>query len=118
MQLKITRDTRKKIVTLTLETTSFSVEENKMLDQMGEPRIDFEKQYGKTPISIQDKKIRSGFKYKVKFDCNEDGTEKVSEYIEAFLEDIEEVLTESMSKLKEEYTKDLEPASYYKDIKY
>ena len=45
MKIKVLKNISKRIITLELETTSFTAEENKMLDILGEPVIKFEKVY-------------------------------------------------------------------------
>lgn len=84
MQLKIKKEMRKSMIYVDLETVNFCAEENKLLDQFGEPVITLKKMYGKFPVSIE-KKIRSNFKVRVKFDgegCIEEAVEHVTEFID------------------------------------
>ena len=84
MQLKIKKEMRKSMIYVDLETVNFCAEENKLLDQFGEPVIVLKKMYGKFPVSIE-KKIRSNFKVRIKFDgegCIEEAVERVTEFID------------------------------------
>ena len=66
MQLKYTKSIKKRVITIELETTGFTTNEAKALDLLGEPEVVLEKNYaGGFPVSIN-KKIRTGFKVKVK----------------------------------------------------
>jgi len=100
MKLHYNRQLKKSVVTLEIETTGFTAEENSALDSLGEPVIHFEKQYtGGFSVSI-DKKIRTGFKVKVKFDGSKDG--KRAQAVAAatqFFEDIQELLSKTMGEL-------------------
>lgn len=91
MQLKYTKAIKKRVITIELETTGFTTNENKALDLFGEPDVTLEKNYsGGFPISIS-KKIRTGFKVKAKFD----GTENMDAAASAanqFFDDIQEKL--------------------------
>lgn len=118
MKLKVSRSTKNRIVTIALETTGFTDLENKMLDQLGEPVIAFNKPYGSNAINFS-KKIRSNFRVKVKFDANlESDTDKTAEYIEQFLDELKEMMSDAMSKLEDEYNIELIPKSELIDIKY
>lgn len=118
MKLKVSRTTKNKIVTLTLETTMFTDLENKMLDQLGEPVISFNKPYGSNSINFS-KKIRSNFRVKVKFDANlENETDKTAEYIEQFLDELKDKLSDAMNKLEGEYNIELIPKDELIEIKY
>lgn len=108
MKLRITKTVKNKRVKMLLETTEFTDKENKILDQLGEPLITLEKTYGNNMVKITDRKIRSGFKPKVEFDGSlEASMEACAEYIEAFKEDIQNLLTEKMDALSDEYNDEL-----------
>lgn len=121
MKLKVLKSINKRIITLELETTHFTPVENKMLDILGEPIISFKKVYGDNLGVELEKKIRTGFKVKVKFD----GTDNIvlaDEACDKFLEDLSEELAKAMEKMKDIYVdidgdKENKPASYI-DIKY
>lgn len=118
MKLRVRRATKNKVVTLELETMDFTERENSMLDQLGEPVIDIDQSYGNNPVKFS-KKIRTGFKVKVKFDANlENNTEKTAEYIEQFLEFIQEKLANVMSNLSDEYNDELVPKDQTFEIVY
>ena len=98
MQLKYEKTMNKEIITIELETCNFTSKENKLLDEFGEPIINFNKTYfGSFPVSIE-KRIRTGFKVKVKFDGKEN-CQKAAEAANEFFEEIQEVLANSLSDL-------------------
>lgn len=121
MKIKVLKNISKRIITLEIETTSFTAEENKMLDILGEPVVKFEKVYGPNLAVSIDKRIRTGFKVKVKFDGTDDivAADNASNQ---FLEDLPEKLASVMEQLKELYT-DIDGANenvttQYIDVKY
>lgn len=121
MKLKVLKSINKRMITLEIETTSFTPEENKMLDILGEPIVKMEKMYGDNlGVSIE-KRIRTGFKIKVRFDGTEDivAADAASD---KFLEDLPELLSNTMEKLKSLYDdidgKDENKPANYIDIKY
>lgn len=118
MRLKVARTTRNKMVTLELSTTCFTELENEMLDQLGEPIIEFNKSYGNNPIKFS-KKIRSNFRVKAKFDANlENDTDITADYIEEFLDELQDRLSDAMAKVSDEYNTSLMTKEEYLDIKY
>lgn len=118
MKLRVRRATKNKVITLELETIDFTEKENGMLDQLGEPYIEVDQSYGNNAVKFY-KKIRTGFKVKVKFDANlENNTEKTAEYIEQFIEYIQEELATAMSKLSDEYNEELVPKDQTFEISY
>lgn len=95
MQLKFTKAIKKRVITIELETTGFTTNENKALDLFGEPDVALEKLYsGGFPISIN-KKIRTGFKVKAKFDGTEN-MDAASTAANLFYDDIQEKLATAM----------------------
>mgnify|MGYP000374151216 CR=1 FL=1 len=95
MQLKYKKSIQKKVIVVELETINFTPQENKLLDELGEPVISFEKVYPPNFAVQFEKKIRTGFKVKVKFD----GTENLQAAAEAanlFFEEIQDRLAEEM----------------------
>lgn len=118
MKLKVRRSTKNKMVTIELETIEFSNRENSMLNELGEPIIEVDKAYGNNPIKFS-KKIRSNFKVKVKFDASlENDIEKTAEYIESFLEFIQDLLSKEMEKLSDDYNEELVPKEQVFEISY
>ena len=118
MKLSITKSTKNKVVTVTLETVEFCQKEHLMLDQIGEPIIEMDKMYGNNTVKFA-KKIRSNFKVKVKFDGNlDEDTDVTADYISEFLEDIQEKLAEAMGKVSDEYNDFLTPTKQVIAIKY
>lgn len=99
MKLKVLKKIAKRIITLEIETTSFTAEENKMLDILGEPIVKFEKVYGDNLAVSLERRIRTGFKTKIKFDGTDDIVE-ADAAAEQFLEDLPEKLSSVMEKLK------------------
>ena len=118
MKLRITRSTKNKVVTLEIATVEFTTKEHQMLDQIGEPVIDFNKLYGNNVIKFS-KKIRSNFKVRVKFDANlESDTDTTADYIEAFIEDLKDMLSEAMEQVADQYSDFLIPAKQLINIEY
>lgn len=115
MKLKVLKSINKRMITLEIETTNFSLEENKMLDILGEPVVKFEKIYGDNLAVSFEKRIRTGFKTKVKFDGTDDivAADAASE---KFLEDLPEALGSIMEKLKMLYD-DIDGANENKPAK-
>ena len=101
MQLKYTKSIKKRVISIELETTGFTTNETKALDLFGEPEVVLEKTYaGGFPISIN-KKIRTGFKVKAKFDGtdNMDGAAKAAN---DFFDEIKEKLGIAMGAAMEQ----------------
>lgn len=118
MNLKVLRTTKNKVVTIVLETTCFNEDENAMLDQLGEPIISMCNSYGNNAINFS-KKIRSNFRVKVKFDANlENDTDKTADFVDQFMDDVKELLSEAMSQLSDEYNEDLISKEEIINIKY
>lgn len=118
MKLKINRTTKNKVVTLELSTACFTELENEMLDQLGEPIIEFDKVYGNNTVKFS-KKIRSNFRVKVKFDANLDtDTDMTASYIDQFLDELQDRLSDAMYKVSAEYNTSLIPKEEYICIRY
>lgn len=118
MRLKVTRTTKNKVITLELNTQCFTALENEMLEQLGEPIIEIDKNYGSNPVRFS-KKIKSNFKVKVKFDSNLDAnTDITADLVEEFLEDLQTKLEDAMSKLADDYNEDLVSQEQLIDIIY
>lgn len=118
MYLTTKKETKNKIVTITLTTEQFTDKENQMLDQLGEPIISINKSYGANGINFS-KKIRTGFKVKVRFDINLDkDTDKTAEYIESFLTDVKDQLSQKMYELEDSYNEELKPSCKTDKIDY
>ena len=118
MQLKYSKSISKKLIVIELETVNFTPRENKALDQFGEPLVIFERMYtGNFPVQIS-KKIRTGFKVRIKFD----GTENLDGAVAAantFMEEIEEELAKEMGKIMElALDSEFKAESRFVDIKY
>jgi hypothetical protein len=95
MQLKYSKKISKRMITIELETANFTPDENKALDEFGEPVINFQKNYSsKFPVAFE-KKVRTGFKVKVRFDGTED-IQAASNAANTFFEEIQEVLSNTM----------------------
>lgn len=101
MKLKYSNTIKNGIVIIELETTCFTCEENKALNSLGEPRVTFSKHYGTDEVNI-DKKIRSSFKIRQKFDGNGNTTQAVK-HANLFYADIKEELSAIIEKTLEEY---------------
>lgn len=120
MQLKYNNTVKNKIITIELETTNFTKRENLALERFGEPIVKFEKEYnGGFPVSFE-KRIKTGFKVRVKFD----GTNNLQAATNAanqFFEDIQEKLREEMEVLMDKlhsFEVEFKPASGLLDIDY
>lgn len=108
MRLNHTYTVKKRKITIELSTDGFTSAETKALDMMGEPLIQFQKTYpGDITISLV-KKIRSEFKVRIKIDGTND-IELANEAGNAFLEDIKEVLRNTMEELMESYEDQIFP---------
>jgi hypothetical protein len=106
------------MVTLELETIGFTLDENTMLDQLGEPRIEMDKCYGSNSIKFC-KKIRSGFKVRVRFDASlESDVSITAGYIDQFLDEVQTQLEDKMFNLSNEFSEDLVTSEETKFIKY
>lgn len=118
MQLKYTKSIKNNVIMIELETANFTQTEIKALDQFGEPEVKFEKSYGgKFPVAIS-KKIRSGFKVKVKFDGSND-YQAAADAANQFYDEIQEELSEEMSVLMDRFNgNDFTVASGIIDVKY
>jgi hypothetical protein len=101
MNLRIKKSIRKRIITLELDTVNFTRDENKMLDELGEPVINFEKVYGTNAVQIS-KKIRTGFKVRIKFDGSED-IEQTTALCGDFIDELKAVLIDTMATLQADY---------------
>ena len=109
MKLQYRYSVKKRIITIDLTTVDFTADENKALDMMGEPIVEFQKTYpGDFTISLR-KKIRSQFKCRIKIDGTMD-VEAANEAGQQFLEDIQEKLQEVMDALMESYEGQIFPA--------
>lgn len=118
MKLKVKRATKNKVITIELETIEFTDKENDMLNQLGEPIVEVDKTYGNNPIKFS-KKIRTGFKVKVKFDASlEEDTDKTAEYIENFIEYIQDTMSKLMYDLADEYNEEFIPKEQTFEIEY
>lgn len=118
MKLKVVRTIKNKIIRLDINTQCFTETESEMLEQLGEPIINFEKSYGNNVIKFS-KKIKSNFKVTVKFDASlEDDMDKTAEYVMDFVDDLEEMLSEAMAELNDEYILDVIPKEDIREIKY
>lgn len=118
MQMKYTKSIKNNVITVELETANFSPAETKALDQFGEPEVRFEKNYNaKFPVQIA-KKIRSGFKVKVKFDGTE-AYDAAAVAANLFFDEIQEELADTMSVIMDRYNgNDFVVTSGISDIKY
>lgn len=118
MKLRVKRSTKNKKTTLFLETIEFSERENNMLNELGEPVINVDKTYGNNSIKFE-KKIRNGFKVRLKFDANlENDADQTAAYIEEFLEFIQEELSDRMSLLSDDYNEEFIPKDQSFEITY
>lgn len=118
MDLKVKKVTKNKVVAIELSTFNFTQLENKMLDELGEPFIEFNKSYGSNAINFK-KRIRTGFKVKVKFDASlETDTDKTAEYISDFLEELKDKLSDAMFEVEGQYNDDLKTCEEVTHIKY
>lgn len=111
MQLRYNNRVANRVIYMDLETANFSRKEDDALKKFGEPVIKFEKVYnGGHSISIE-RRIKTGFKIRVKFDGSEDMAMAV-EAANNFFEDLTDELTLSMQALMEK----LENPDYIPEI--
>lgn len=98
MQLKYNKEIKNNVITIELETANFTPQENKVLDEFGEPILSFSKVYEtKFPVQFE-KKIRTGFKIRIKFDGTEDIQGAVNS-ANLFFDEVQEKLGELMASL-------------------
>ena len=91
MKLKRTYNIIRKKIRIELEACDFTDEENKAMDMLDEPIVDFQKTYpGGFTVSIANRKIRTQFKKVIINIDGIDDIEKANEAGVAFLDDIEE----------------------------
>jgi hypothetical protein len=98
MQLKYDKQIKNKVISIYLETINFSVDEIAAIDNLGDPIVNFNKNYDGGFVIVIAKKLRSGFKFTQKFD----GTADLAKAIlaaETFYDDIKEKLVLVMSEL-------------------
>lgn len=118
MKLKIKKFAKNKMVTIELETFFFTDREKQMLEQLGEPIIEIDKNYGGNSVKFS-KRIMTGFKAKAKFDASlEIDTDITAGYVESFLEEVQLQMEQKMEKLQDDYNSDLIPSEVSVDIKY
>ncbi len=116
MQLKIETTIKKSIITVELETCNFTALENKMLDQFSEPVFVLEKMYGNEFAVSINKKIRSNFKVKLKFDGTAD-MEKAALAANDFVEEIKDLVIEFMEEFMDKAEDiEIQPGTEYVDI--
>lgn len=117
MKLVIEKSMKNKVISMDIKTDKFSDEENLMLDQLGEPVLNFQKQYETFPVEI-DRKIRTGFKVRLKIDGKGKDMDKVSSNIDDFIQEITDQISTLMSDLREQYTSDIKTGTQEIDINY
>lgn len=120
MQLRYENTVKSNVITIELETSNFTMREQQALEKFGEPIVKLEKVYrGSFPVSIE-KRIRTGFKVKVKFDGTgklTDAVEAANEFFEEIQEKVSEAMASSMEKL-EELESGFDAKKGFIDIKY
>lgn len=120
MQLKYSNTIKNRIITVELETVNFNHREKLALEKFGEPQVKLEKIYkGTFPVSV-DRKIRTGFKVRIKFDGTKE-VEKAAEAATEFFEEIQEKLADHMRDLidkLDELEIGFESKNGFADIKY
>lgn len=97
MQLKYDKSIRRKVITIELETTNFSTRENLAIKKFGEPVIKLEKMYGDFSVSVE-RRIKTGFKVRVRFDGTEDFEAAVSA-ANQFFEEIQDLIRDELESL-------------------
>lgn len=110
MKLKRTYNIIRKKIRIELEACDFTDEENKAMDMLDEPIVDFQKTYpGGFTVSIANRKIRTQFKKVIINIDGIDDIEKANEAGVAFLDDIEEYMRLKMETLMDFYTQQIFP---------
>lgn len=98
MQIKYNNQVKNGIVYVELETCNFTCKEQKALAYLGEPKVFFNKHYGLTDVLIDNRRIKSGFKVRFRFDGNGDPVQAVKD-ASTFYEDIKAKLFSEMNEL-------------------
>ena len=100
MQLRYNKTIRNQIITIELETFNFTQKELTLIEQYGEPIVKFEKNYeGNFPVEIE-RRIKTGFKVRVKFNGTKD-IEAAGEAASQFFLDIQDALREELIELED-----------------
>lgn len=100
MQLKYTKSIRNKIIIVELETINFTARENMLIEQLGEPIIKFDKVYmNKFPVEFE-RRLKNGFRVRVKFNGSYN-IEEASAAAQSFFEDIQLILSDELLKLED-----------------
>ena len=121
MQLRYNNYIRNRVVYMELETDNFTNKENEALQKFGEPVVQIEKTYdGGFPVSLE-RKIKTGFKVRQKFD----GSNNIKQAVNAaneFFEDVVDQMRDKMNELMfdkyEDFEYSLEYGSGLKTIDY
>ena len=100
MQLKYNNYIRNNVIHMELETTNFTEKENRYLEKLGEPVIKFEKTYAGGHSVAFEKRIKTGFKLRIRFDGTDD-MEAAAQAANEFFFDIEDELKEAIVLLTE-----------------
>lgn len=101
MKLKTKKTISKRVISVEFETLGFTAEENEILDAVGEPVIEYETVFNMEVISIE-KKIRTGFKTKVKFN-GESNIGSADKAADNFIAKIKDLLAVAMADAKDLY---------------
>ena len=111
MKLHYDYSAKKRKILIELETREFTAQEVRALDVLGEPLVSFQKTYpGGCSVAIN-KKLRSEFKIRVRFDGT-DNFELANEAAQQFLKDIHEYLVDLMEKLMDQYEDQMFPPKH------
>lgn len=105
MRLRYKYLVRNSKIRIELETSDFTARENKALDMLGEPMLEFQKTYpGNYTISIS-RKIRHNFKFRTEIDGTIDfksANAAGKQFIEDIIEAADNVMFDFMDKFDEE----------------
>lgn len=104
MKLKYTIEIQEKKIFIVAETIDFTPEEEKLLNDLGEPVIEFKEQYELLYDVEFNRKIKTGFKIAVNFDGSVDLVKANTAALQ-FIDDLQQALSDAMAKLKNEAAK-------------
>lgn len=120
MQVKYNNYIRNRIVYMELETANFTQKELEALNKFGEPVIKIEKDYQGFPVSLE-RKIKTGFKVRQRFDGTEDikgAVNAANEFFGDIVEQMRDKMNELMFDKFEDFEYNLEYGSGLKTIEY
>lgn len=98
MQIKYNNKVKNGVVFMELETCGFTCKESKALEYLGEPKVFFQKCYGTDEVLIDNRRIRTGFKIRLRFEGNGEAVDAIKNAATCY-EEIKQELSKIMDQL-------------------